>query len=239
MPGRSRLAGRTRQRRSIPRSIGTWLRGERGCPLALGPCLPHLRGKRGAQPDPRNARSWSGPVGRRLMQLLPRGMQELPRPKEKPHRSSSWTSKSCYRCGSPGFGLGSGLGSPGVLRELAPGKVRVLFVLRQKRQTASAIAIPGKTVIKTSLKKTPLRQPTRKSQVSGDRNSNNRLPQARRCYCPLFFRLAGYSRGQVLEGTSSIHPNLLQFDNHVDVGAFRRRRSTFSYIGKALASHVH
>jgi len=44
-------------------------------------------------------------LNHRFMQLLPRGMQELP-PKEKPHRSSSWTSKSCYRCGSPGFGLG-------------------------------------------------------------------------------------------------------------------------------------
>ena len=110
------------------------------------------------------------------MQLLPRGMQELPRPKEKPHRSNSWTSKSCYRCGSPGFGLGSGLGSPGALRELAPGKVRVLFVLRQKRQTASAIAIPGKTVIKTSLKK-PLcdNQPGKvKSAMIGTRTTGSR-----------------------------------------------------------------
>ncbi len=61
------------------------------------------------------------------MQLLPHGTQDLPRvamlgfhrnletdAKEKPHRSSSLTTKSCCRCGSPRFGLGSDVGPPGV-----------------------------------------------------------------------------------------------------------------------------
>ena len=135
---------------------------------------------------------------------------------EKPHRSSSWTSRSCYRCGSPGFGLGSGVGSSGVLLYVVPGKARVLFVLRQTRQTATAIAIPGKTIMRTFGKETPLPQQTRERHVGGDRKSNNRLPQARRCSRPLVFRLAGYSRGQVGNVTSPIQPDSEQFDNHVD-----------------------
>jgi hypothetical protein len=91
----------------------------------------------------------------------------------------------------------SGVGSSGLSRYVVPGKVRVLFVLRQKRQTATAIVIPGKTTMRTSYRKTPLRQPTRKSQVSNHTNSSNRLPQARRGYSPLFFPLANCSRGQV------------------------------------------
>jgi hypothetical protein len=169
-----------------------------------------------AAPKPGISPSWSCHPSHRLMQLLPRGVQELPRRKEKPHRSSSWTSRSCYRCGSPGFGLGSGLGSSGVLRYVVPGKIRVLFVLRQTRQTATAIAIPGKTIMKTLDKETPLPQQTRESHVGGDRKSNNRLPQARRCASPLVFRLAGYSRGQVGKVASSIQPDSKQFDGHVD-----------------------
>ena len=118
-------------------------------------------------------------------------------PKKNRTGAALRTSQSCCRCGSPGFGLGSGVGLSGVSRYIGPGKVRVLFVLRQKRQTATAIVIPGKAVIKTFHQETPLRQQIRKSQVSSHKTSNHRLPQARRCSSPLVFRLAGYSRGQV------------------------------------------
>ena len=70
--------------------------------------------------------------------------------------------------------------------------------------------------MKTSHKETPLRQQIKKSQVSGNHNSNRRLPRARRCSSPLFFPLAGYSRGQVGNVTSPIQPDSEQFDNHVD-----------------------
>jgi len=73
------------------------------------------------------------------------------------------------------FGLGSGVGPSGVLPYVVPGKARVLFVLRQTRQTATAIAIPGKTIMRTFGKETPLPQQTRERHVGGDRKSNNRL----------------------------------------------------------------
>ena len=176
-------------------------------------------------PKPRISRSCSSPPSHRLMQLLPRGVQELPRPpKEKPHRSSSWTSKSCYRCGSPGFGLdpASGRLECCVSRTWkGPRPIRP----RQTRQTATAIAIPGKAIMKTFGKETPLPQQTRESHVGGHRKSNNRLPQARRCSRPLVFRLAGYSRGQVGNVTSPIQPDSKQFGNHVD-----EKPSAASYV---------
>jgi len=68
------------------------------------------------------------------------------RHKEKPHRSGSQTSMSCYRCGSPGCGLGSGVGPSGVVCDLDPGEVRFLSFHRQESQMATAIAIPGETL---------------------------------------------------------------------------------------------
>jgi hypothetical protein len=78
--------------------------------------------------------------------------------------------------------------------------------------------------MKTFDKETPLPQQTRESHVGGDRKSNNRLPQARRCSRPLVFRLAGYSRGQVGNVTSPIQPDSQQFDG---------QPSAFSHIGAA------
>ena len=57
-------------------------------------------------------------------------------------------------------GLGFGVGPPGFRSNSAPGEVRVLLFLRQKRQTAIATAIPGEDGINQFHKKTPLQQQT-------------------------------------------------------------------------------
>jgi len=68
---------------------------------------------------------------------------------------------------------------------------RILLFLRQNRQTATAIAIPGETIMK-AFQKTPLRQQQRKSQA--------RMPIIQ----PTLLPPTGCSRGQVPKVTSPI-----------------------------------
>jgi len=136
MPSRSRLAGRTRWRGSIPRSIGTLRREVRAAQR-----YSSVRAENLWQPVvPSEPSAHAAIAARNAGTAAP--------PKKNRIGAALRASKSCCRCGSPGFGLGSGVGLSGVSRYIGPGKVRVLFVLRQKRQTATATVIPGKTIYK-------------------------------------------------------------------------------------------
>ena len=150
------------------------------------------------------------------MQLLPRGIQELPRAKEKPHRSSSWTSKSCYRCGLPRVRAGTRRRVVWNVAWNRSWKGPRPFVLRQKRQTATAIAIPGKTVDKASCKETPLRQPTRESQVGQRQKLEQPAPASTPLLQPTRLPPCQLLQRAGLKVTSSIQPDLLQFEDHVD-----------------------
>ena len=143
MPSRPRLAGRTRWRRSTPRSIGTLRRQDRAAQ-----CYSSVRVENLWPPVlPSEPSAHAAIAARDAGTAAP--------PKKNRTGAALRTSQSCCRCGSPGFGLGSGVGWSGVSRYIGPGKVRVLFVLRQKRQTATAIVIPGKTLYKDIPQRNP------------------------------------------------------------------------------------